>query len=574
MTKDEALKQYIETNYKLLDKYIDEVIAGKVNAGKKEIQSVKRFLKFKEKYIYKEAEVKRVLKFFFLLRVDIANKIIPYPVLDFQLFWIANLYGLYKPNGKRLFRRCYITVGKKNAKTYFNACIALYELLYDAEKDAQIVLLASTREQATIALNFIKQILEYSTDLPELVINRNEIYYYIKKKVNGKLKKIKKGTIFVKSSDAAGIQGGGYSFSLIDEFSFHQNTSLANRAYTASIARYNPLQVLITTAGYDKDVAPSYQMQQMCINILDETVEDDSIFTCIYTLDDVEKEVHDFKAYRKSNPALGKTIDLEELQSFYKQAQNLPSFKQEFYTDNLNIWLDNKDVWLSDDVIKERMQHEKTIPENADVYIGFDGSATRDLSSICVLYYDEATDEFITENYFLFPNNPQNLLRKGNIDLNKWISEGLIIQTEHEAILDGDYIKVLEKLQEQYNILSVGIDPYYSSRFKIRVEKQLGLKVSIVPQHIKYLSEPLKEVEKTIVMKKLFLQQSPVMRWNFRNATLYRDNYSNNIKLNKINGEAIDGCVALNIAMFEYFAYNFDYRKHIEAKIFDGYLSN
>jgi phage terminase large subunit-like protein len=559
---NKSLQKYIDENYSKLSTYIDEVLNNKVVAGELEKLAVKRFVELKEKYIYKEEEVKRVIKFFFLLNINTGEKFERFQFMPFQVFIIANLYGLFKTPDKKLFRRSYISIGKKNGKTLFNSGLALYSLIFSKELSAHIVFLASSRDQASIALNFLKEVILNSPLLPDSIkVQRNSIFYNYKNSIC---------KIEVRSSDSARIQGGNYSFVLGDEVNFmFDNGELINRSYTAQQKRNNPLQILISTAGYDKDRAAGYPYEQISRNILEKKVENDEFFALIYTLDS-EEDAKDPANFRKANPALNHTITLDSLISSSKQAEILPSFRTTFLTDNLNLWTDDiTKVWIEDSIIKERMKHNKQIPLNSDVYIGCDLSAVKDLTSVTVLYYDEEKDEFLTEFYSLFPNSKETK-KGGNVDFQTWIDEGYIIQTPDKAIMDEDVIKVISEIKEKYNIISVGVDRWMADKLKIAIENQLNLEVNKIAMDMKYLSTPSKEIEKAIILNKMHLQKSPLIRYCFRNVDPYV-NGSGNLKLNKVKNQPIDPIIALSVAMHEFLAFNYGYNQN---QAYDEYINS
>ncbi|HPQ80000.1 MAG TPA: terminase large subunit, partial [Candidatus Dojkabacteria bacterium] len=320
------IQQYVDEKYNLLESYIDTVINEKVPIGQYEKKGVELFLKYKDKYIYKPEAVKKVIKFFYLLRINNKNKYERFPLLDFQVFWLAALYGLYKTDTERLIKRCYLTQAKKNGKSSFSAGLALYEQIYDGELDASIVVLASSKEQATVVLDYIKAMIANSPELPELNVQRNSIFYNYKNTIC---------KITVRAADSDKLQGINPSFSIIDEFGAHPSALLADRAFSAVSSRINPLQVIITTAYHNKDKSPAYELEQTAKNILDGIVEDDSFFCQVFSLDNPEEEFHKPELYRKANPALGKTVNPAILESSYKQSLLLPSKKHNFLTDNL-----------------------------------------------------------------------------------------------------------------------------------------------------------------------------------------------------------------------------------------------
>jgi phage terminase large subunit-like protein len=272
---------------------------------------------------------------------------------------------------------------------------------------------------------------------------------------------------------------------------------------------------------------------------------------------DSDSEFDKPQMWPKCCPALGRTVNLNFLMSEYNSAKIFPAKLKNFKIDNLNLYAESQDVWLSDDIIKESMLKPFNIPDGAEVYIGLDLSANRDLTSISVLYHNQLTDIFYSKNYFLFANNPDKRIRKGSIDLQRWINDGYILQCERHTIDENLIIAIIKKLCENYNIRSVGADPWNSTILLQRIENEFNISVDKVIQNVKHLSFPLKYFEEKILNCQHIMEQSPVMRWNFRNVKLFEDSNSNK-KIMKASGEAVDGAVALNIAYNQYIKENFN----------------
>ena len=83
-------------------------------------------LEHSDKYFYSQEKSEKVIKFAELIAyyegVELA---------DFQKFILASIYGWRrKDNDLKRFRNVYISLGRKNAKSFLSSIISLYELLY------------------------------------------------------------------------------------------------------------------------------------------------------------------------------------------------------------------------------------------------------------------------------------------------------------------------------------------------------------------------------------------------------------------------------------------------------------
>ncbi len=191
----------------------------------------------------------------------------------------------------------------------------------------------------------------------------------------------------------------------------------------------------------------------------------------------------------------------------------------------------------------------------ADVYVGYDGSATRDLTSISLIYHDKLKDEFVTKIVYVFPDNPTRKIKEGSIDLGIWINQGHILQNPLPVISDEFIIDIFRELKSKYNILSIGYDAFNSMGLFQKIERELDLPVAIVSQKITSLNYPIRYFESLILRNKIFFDKSPVTRWQFQNVRPYYDS-NNNVKLDKRRSESIDGIVAAVCAMHQYLVFN------------------
>lgn len=79
----------------IVDEYISAIQNNEIVHGKFKKLAVELFLRKKEKYTYKESEVKKVFRFFSLLNINHKNKVEQFQLIPYQAFAICNLYGLY-----------------------------------------------------------------------------------------------------------------------------------------------------------------------------------------------------------------------------------------------------------------------------------------------------------------------------------------------------------------------------------------------------------------------------------------------------------------------------------------------
>jgi phage terminase large subunit-like protein len=537
LNKDDFAKLHI----KLANKYVNDVLKGHIVTNqwiKKACQRHKDDLKRKDLLLNLD-KAERAFRFMSLLNINIKNKYKQFVMSPFQAFMTLSLFGWYwKHNGKRRFRYGFLYVARKNGKSVFASALALYALVADGVLDPQALLLASTREQANIALNYAKQIFQNSPALHKGVIEQQYQLKCIKKK-----KKVKStGILKTLASNANRLDGYSPSMALLDEIHSYPDDSLLGVIKSGILARKNPQVIMISTAGFDKD-SFCYDLVETCKNILKGDVVDDSMFCLLYCLDDND-DWTDQSIWIKANPNIDEVIALEDLLIEFNQAKTMPSTLTNFLVKNLNIYTNQEKEWIEDEVLKERFDYDLDIDRfiGADCYVGIDLSSTRDLTSFVYDFYIAEEDRHYIFPFFFMANNPNKKIRKGGIDLTRWCREGNIIECKTKTV---DYDLLFEhflKMTEKFNVLCVGYDSYNSALIIPRIEG-LGIEVKAFPQTATAFNFPLKYMEKQIYDDRITFT-NPVLLWNFRNIVMYEDGNENIKILKNKSKDSVDGCVS------------------------------
>lgn len=493
--------------------------------------------------------VLRVFKFFSLLKINIKNRYVQYQILPYQAFIVLNLFLFYyRATQKRRYRYMFLFVARKNSKTTFAAALNLYYLCLDGVEDPQSLLLASTREQATIALDYAKNIVINS---PALHKRLQVMQYQIRFNFGSS-----RGFMKTVASESKRLDGYNPSSAILDEIHAYPDDSLFNVIKSGILARDNPVILLISTAG---SIIPSfcYTMVELAKNILNKVVDDDSFFIMLYTLDEGD-DYNDPSVWVKANPALGVIISEEDIMIEYNQAKNLSSQLVNFLTKHLNIFVLSSRSWIPEAVLQRvNTPFDLEKYEGSDVFIGLDLSSTRDLTSIVLVFYDQEANKYDVKPLFFFPNNPDRRLRQGGIDLRPWIREGYIKECQTETIDYDLLFETIVNLNQKYNIVALAFDRWNSDLIIPRLENQ-GINCVPFDQTPKSFNFPLKYLEKMIYDGRVSFGGNPVLLWNFRNVVLYQDG-NGNIKIMKNRSrDAVDGAVSLGMAFAGWIAVNLD----------------
>lgn len=166
-----------------LIRYSNECIVGVIPSGEKHIWACKRFLKDVEenKFIWDEIEAQRIVKWFTYLRHSkgiLAGT--PIVLTDWQKFIVCQIYAWKRENGYRRFKKAFIEVGRKNAKTQMQAGCMLYEISTVATRNNEIAetfCAGTKREQSKLLFTECQNMLMGSSLSPKFKMTRDKIVH-------------------------------------------------------------------------------------------------------------------------------------------------------------------------------------------------------------------------------------------------------------------------------------------------------------------------------------------------------------------------------------------------------------
>ena len=149
--------------------YAYDIVEGTIPACKKHKQACQRFINDLEKqenddYKY-YFDVEELYKFYnwarlFKHRTGIV-KGMTIELVPWQLFIVGNLFGWKnKKNGYRRFRKAFISVGRKNAKSELLSLIATYEC-FITDDNSEVYITGWNRDGSDIVYREIKYLLEH-----------------------------------------------------------------------------------------------------------------------------------------------------------------------------------------------------------------------------------------------------------------------------------------------------------------------------------------------------------------------------------------------------------------------------
>jgi phage terminase large subunit-like protein len=529
-------------------KFIEDVVSGNLILGNYARLAVQRHLNdLKNKkwdYIYSEVHANRAFGFISALRHtkgEYAGQ--RFNIQPFQEFFIKVLFGWQRKEGGRRFRKAYLEIARKNGKTELAAAIAVYCFLCDNETGAEVYTAATTRDQARIAFDtakvFLKNLKNDSKTFNKLV---NVLKYNCNvPTTNSKFESV--------SSDADTLDGLNPSFCCIDEFHAHKNSDVINVMETGMGSRIQPLLLITTTAGFNRE-SPCYLYRKVMIDILEKRKVDESVFPLLFCLDEGD-DWQDKKNWTKSNPNLGVTPYISYMDDQFQKALNEGAAKQiQFMTKNLNVWTTTSSVWISNSYIEAtRLKLDDDVLYNKKCFAGLDLASTRDIAALVLCFpVQQGIDKPHIKSYFFCPeDNVRERSLSDGVNYIQWAQDGDIVMTDGN-VTDYDFIKAkVIELTAKYKIECIAFDRWNASQLVIQLTND-GATMKPFGQGFISMSAPTKEVEKMFLSSEITHDGNPVMEWMMSNVML-RFDPAGNIKIDKAKStEKVDGPVAMVMA--------------------------
>lgn len=531
-----------EEDFSEYQSYARDVVEGKIVAGQLLIKACQRYLDwFSREDVYfspkKASNVVKFIEYFHLWTGKWNGK--PFKLLPFQKFIVYSIFGFYwKENDERVIRKVYVQVARKNAKTMLISAIQAWMLIGEGENGAQCYTIANSTQQASIAFGFCKNLIK------QLDPKGKHFRYYRDQIKFGQTDSI----LRVLSSDTSRLDGLAAYSAICDEFH-------ASDAETYSILRTsqasltNSLIMVISTAGLNLDCACK-EMRDMCVEILNGTITDDSQLAIIYELDP-EDDYRDEKVWIKANPSLGDIVKVDYLREQVREAQNNTSLETSIKTKNFDMWVATSQTWLPSDVIINAQQN---IPdefwEDKTIYMGMDLAAVSDLTALSMMCEHE--DKYYFKTFYFLPQETVKTSPNRELYAN-WMKKNYLNVTEGN-VTDYDAVKLMiDQIAKRCDIIaSVGYDSWNATHLVSQLTQD-GYPMLPISQSIGNLNRPTKELTRLMLSGRVIYDHNPITRFCFANSAIKEDNNGNQkvVKGGSISGK-IDGVVSMIMALSAY----------------------
>jgi len=429
-----------------------------------------------------------------------------------QVFLLTTLFGWRTTAGGRRFSMAYWCAARKFAKSTLAAGIALYCLTCEGENGPQVIIGATTGQQALKVFRPASEMVKRTRDLREQ-FTLTAWAHAITCDQNGG---------FVQTINAKSSTQDGWNpyLVILDELHAHLTPGLFNVIRSSLGSRANQLILIVTTAGFNIG-GICYEQQGLVQKILQQVIEADHYFGVIFALDDGD-DVFDERAWPKANPMLGITPTWDKMREYATEARNAPTSLGEFTTKRCNRWSGVAQAWLNlahwDACKDSQLSIDTFVGEPC--WIGGDLSDCNDLTAkVCLFRRGDLVFAFPT--FYL----PEALVQKRQVSTTAhyaaWARDGWLQLTPGNTI-DHDWIlRDVQADGKRFDVQAIVFDRYQSAQLVNTLTKDGYLALTLMKSAPNF-TPPCQELEKLILAGRLRHTGHPVFRWMASNTCVSR----------------------------------------------------
>lgn len=503
-----------------IDKYMADVMSGKIVACKWEKLAVKRHLDDMKRphfpYHFDEARADRPIQFIHNYCIHVKGELDRQPLIlaAWQLFVTWVIFGWTDDERRRRFNTVFIEVAKKNGKSTWVAAIGLYMERFDGEGGAEVYSVATTKDQAKIVSHdYARAMVVKSPELQQaFTAFRDSIVD----------RETETSTFRALASEVDNLDGKNVHCAIVDEYHAHKTDGVFRIMADGMSSRTQPMIIIITTAGFDPDV-PCVDEEEYAQRVLTRRAINETYFGIIFTLDEGD-DWTDKSLWRKANPCLGISKQQKAMDRDFQKAIDMASEQSKFKNKNLNIWTRNRFGWIKDadwHAIEKEFDLEEM--DGAEAYAGIDLASVGDTTSYSLCFPRDGKFRLFTR-IFLPEEGIVEREKKERFDWQQIANDGFCILTPGRRT-DYDFIQAqLEKDMTRFDIREISYDPFNSSQFLSNLTK-LGWEDRLVEfsQGWRLISPAAKDFEAKILGGELEVYPNPVVAWEISNTEVKVD---------------------------------------------------
>lgn len=458
-------------------------------------------------------------------------------------YFVAPIFGWERQDSLgdwvRIVRSVWIEMPRKGAKSTLAAALSFYMAFADGEGGAEVLLGAASKDQARIAYQPLKELVDSSPSLKNAGIKATRTS--IEKPATGS---------FLKAVSSRGdlAHGANVHCGLIDELHVHKSPDLLEAIETGVGARSQPLTIVITTAD-DGSTTSVYaqrrnQIERLCLG----TLTDENTYGVIFAMPK-DGDPFDEKNWDNSNPLYPVTPSPEYMRQAAARAKSSDTDLASFLRLHLGVRSDRASRYFNID--RWKMGNHKINEAKlarAEAYGGIDLGSVSDLTALSWLF-PKSNGSFECLVRFWLPEEAlKSLDARTQRQASAWVKQGYITLTPGD-VTDYNYIQnqVLEDM-DKFDVIQVGYDKWNATQLVNDLSEEQVPLVK-VPQNLASMSPILKEMNRLILLNTpqtpMFVHGgNPVLTWMADNLRTREDANGNIAPDKSTSMDKIDGISA------------------------------
>ena len=462
----------------------------------------------------------------------------PFVLEPWQRAIVREVFGRKRDDGLRQYRKLYLEVPRGNGKSTFAAGLALYLLAVDGERSAKVYSAAADRAQAGIVFETAEKMVSASPYLAKHIrAYRNKTMEY---DASG-------SRYIVLSSDAYTKHGLNPSGIVFDELHAQPNRELYDVLNTAMGKRAQPLMVMITTAGYDRN-SICWEQHEYALKVASGVIDDPTYLAAVFAAE-AEDDWTKPATWRKANPNYGVSVREEFLAQECRVALESPAYQNTFRRLYLNQWTQQENRWI-DMAAWDACATGLPVLDGRACFGGLDLASTTDIAALVLAFPPGAEGEPVwLMPFFWIPAEAMvERERRDRVPYSTWVRQGLVEATPGNVIDYGYIRQRINELAERYEIREIAFDRWNATQLSVELQGD-GVNMVEMGQGFASMSAPSKELLRLILAGGVAHGANPVLRWMADNVSARQDP-AGNVKPDKSKStNRIDGIVAAIMAI-------------------------
>lgn len=457
-----------------------------------------------------------------------------FELLPWQTELVSKLFGTLKPDGRRQYNFVYCEIPKKQGKSELAAGIAIKLTFADSEPGAEVFSAAADTDQARIVFDVAAQMVANDKRLAS------------KCKIISSTKRIvhNNGSFYrVLSAEAPTKHGFNIHGVIFDELHTQPNRDLYDvLTQGAGDARRQPVFFFITTAGYDRQ-SICWEVHEYARQVKEGIIKDPTFLPILYGAD-IDEDWTNEEVWKKCNPSLGITVQIDKVKDACQKAQDSPALENSFRRLRLNQWVKQETRYIPMNAWTECSEpFEPSLLQGKPCYAGLDLASSVDIAAFVLVF--NVDDLYYALCTFWIPgDNIEARVKRDKVPYDEWVRQGFVKATPGNVI-DYDTIEAdIEELSKIYEIQQVAFDRWGA----VQISQHLidkGFTMADFGQGYKSMSPPTKELLKVVLGRTLRHGGHPILTWMADNVVVGTDAAENVKPLKDKSTERIDGVVAL-----------------------------